>query len=224
MDVLLAKIQGMLERGMFYSDSKARIHQGYHYLTSPILAPLVSWTRSHTSASRRPGQLFDPSPVNPRLHEPFSTQTARKPLPQPNRVFIGRDNREPPPDSTCAIARIASSPASPASPHNTVKLAQNESPYPEPPPQSPLTPPADSELLVAALSKMDEGPQLLPLPPAIETEPISRPSSTSTQTSAQASAPQSIQQSGLPGIAALATASQAANSPQARSVPGTEAT
>jgi hypothetical protein len=65
---------------------------------------------------------------------------------------------------------------------------------------------------------MDEGPQLLPLPPAIETEPISRPSSTSTQTSAQVSATQSIQQSGLPGIAALATASQAANSPQARPV------
>ncbi|KAK0645475.1 hypothetical protein B0T16DRAFT_140303 [Cercophora newfieldiana] len=61
---------------------------------------------------------------------------------------------------------------------------------------------------------MDDGPQLLPLPPALDPEPISRPSSTSTQ----ASAAQNIQQSGLPGIAALATASQAASIQQPRPV------
>jgi len=61
---------------------------------------------------------------------------------------------------------------------------------------------------------MDDGPQALPPPPpALEPEPISRSSSTSTQGSVLQDIP-----SGLPGIAALASASQAANSPQHRLV------
>jgi hypothetical protein len=67
-----------------------------HHFTSPILAPLVSWTRSHTLASRRPGQLFDPSPVNPPLYEPFSTQAARNRCRNPIAFYRTRQSRTTP--------------------------------------------------------------------------------------------------------------------------------
>lgn len=98
---------------------------------------------------------------------------------------------------------------------NTVKLASDQSAYPDPPcTESTLTPPPDVELTLA--QKMEEATQALqvPLPTAPEADPISRPSSTSTQESM----PQGIQHP-LSALAALSnTPPVTTSSPQPRSV------
>ena len=94
----------------------------------------------------------------------------------------------------------------------TVKLASEQSSYPDLPcTESVLTPPPDQEL---SAGKMEDNSQVLQLQ-VMETEPISRPSSTSTQNSAAQNLPHM-----LPSIAAAAAAAAAAASqqPQPRSV------
>ena len=125
-----------------------------------------------------------------------------------------RDLRQQPARFRASCSALCRGYAHHRGPAHTVKLASTPTPYPDLSSHPALTPPPDAEPV-----KMEDGPQILPLPvpTAIEAEPISRPSSTSTQGSAPQAIPQTIPQ-GLPSISSIAPGSQATSSPQTRSV------